>query len=261
MNYGFCHLSVIPCRAEPSDRSEMVTQLLFGETFKILERNKLWVKIQITDDNYECWIDFKQFIPISTKTFNKMMAGREAYMLDLIQLAIVASKNEVTSILMGSSLRGITDNHFEVEGIDYEIDGNFVFPKANTNRKQVIETASLYQNTPYLWGGRSIFGIDCSGFTQMVYKLNGIKLPRDSWQQAQMGESLSFLEEAKRGDLAFFDNEEGKIVHVGIVMGDGKIIHASGKVRIDLLDHYGIFNTELQKYTHNLRVLKRIIAD
>ena len=126
-------------------------------------------------------------------------------------------------------------------------------------KKQLIDTAILYLNSPYLWGGKTPFGIDCSGFTQMVYKLNGYKLLRDASQQATQGEALSFIEESEPGDLAFFDNAEGVITHVGIIMEDNYIIHAHGKVRIDRIDHTGIFNSEARMHTHKLRVIKRII--
>jgi cell wall-associated NlpC family hydrolase len=127
-------------------------------------------------------------------------------------------------------------------------------PKAH-----LISTALLYLNSPYLWGGKTPFGIDCSGFTQMCYKLNGYKLLRDASQQATQGEPLSFIEESEPGDLAFFDNAEGAITHVGIIMDDNYIIHAHGKVRIDRLDHSGIFNYETKGHTHTLRVIKRIV--
>ena len=117
----------------------------------------------------------------------------------------------------------------------------------------------MYLNAPYLWGGKTPFGIDCSGFTQMVYKLNGFALPRDAYQQAEIGETLSFVEEAEPGDLAFFDDDEGNIIHVGMVLEQGTIIHASGKVRIDALDHQGIYNKELKNYSHKLRLIKKII--
>ena len=140
--------------------------------------------------------------------------------------------------------------NYEFEGL--KISG--VKPKS-----ELINTAYMYLNAPYLWGGKTLFGIDCSGFTQMVYKLNGYKLLRDASQQASQGEVLSFIEESEPGDLAFFDNEEGKIIHVGIMLENNYIIHASGKVRIDRLDHLGIYNAELNRHTHRLRVIKKII--
>ena len=151
---------------------------------------------------------------------------------------------------MGSTISASTflQHHFEGKSISE------ILPK-----EHLIETALLYLNTPYLWGGKSPFGIDCSGFTQMVYKLNGYKLLRDASQQATQGEALSFIEESEPGDLAFFDNDEGKITHVGIIMKDNYIIHAHGKVRIDRLDHSGIFNYDVRNHTHKLRVIKRIV--
>ena len=140
---------------------------------------------------------------------------------------------------------------------------NLVFEGSKTfNQKpksDIVSTAFLYLNAPYLWGGKSPFGIDCSGFTQMVYKLCGYKLLRDAYQQSNQGDALSFIEESEPGDLAFFDNEEGKIIHVGIIMENNYIIHASGKVRIDRLDHLGIYNAEQNKHTHRLRVIKKIV--
>ena len=127
------------------------------------------------------------------------------------------------------------------------------------DKNNIIKTAFLYMNAPYLWGGKTPLGIDCSGFTQMVYRINGYKLLRDASQQAAQGEALSFIEESEPGDLAFFDDEEGKIVHVGIILKENYIIHAHGKVRIDRLDHSGIYNVEKRKHTHKLRVIKKIV--
>jgi cell wall-associated NlpC family hydrolase len=132
-------------------------------------------------------------------------------------------------------------------------------PNQKGSAQDIISTAYLLINAPYLWGGKNPFGIDCSGFTQIVYKLNGYKLPRDASQQVELGTPLSFVEEAEAGDLAFFDNEEGNIVHVGILLNNEQIIHASGSVRIDKYDHYGIFNKSLGKYSHSMRVIKRVL--
>ena len=256
MSFGICNLSIVPCRKEPSDKSEMVTQLLFGDHFEVLEDKKSWTLIRIAYDGYECWIDKKQFLPLND--VKGISDSTSAVTTDLVQLAEDENGNMI-SILLGSSLPKFKDKSFSLGKQKYSFEGEITFPFSKKKEHSIGEASKWYLNVPYLWGGRSPFGLDCSGFTQMVFKLNGIKLKRDAHQQAEEGKTLSFLEEAQQGDLAFFDNEDGKIVHVGILVGKEKIIHASGKVRIDKLDHQGIYNAEMKKYTHRLRVVKRFI--
>ena len=141
----------------------------------------------------------------------------------------------------------------------YVFEGQISNNNETPNRKVILENAMMYLNSPYLWGGRSPFGIDCSGFVQMVFKAVGVKLLRDASQQATQGETISFLSEAQQGDIVFFDNEEQQIIHVGILLGNNKIIHASGKVRIDIIDHEGIYNVDTKKYTHKLRLIKKLV--
>lgn len=259
MQYGICNLSIVPCRAEASDKSEMVTQLLFGEHFQIIEAQKKWLYIRTDYDNYDCWIDAKQCMIISEETFNELQEIPLHVSTDMIQLIIHKEKKEVLPIVMGSTLPYFDGETINLQGVEYLYEGQANSLYSKTTKNNLIEYAYNYLNAPYLWGGRSPLGIDCSGFTQMVYKLGGIKIPRDAYQQAEIGTTLNFVEEAEPGDLAFFDNELGQIIHVGIVLADGFIIHASGKVRIDSLDHYGIYNKETHQYTHNLRILKRIL--
>lgn len=252
--YGICNLAIIPLRIEPSDRSEQVSQVLFGEHFEILEQLKQWFKIRLQYDDYEGWIDAKQCQLITESDFTEISNSSQILNHDLVEY-VTTKDNLLIPIPIGSSLTflnydGINLNNFEFEGL--KVTG--IKPKS-----ELIRTAYMYLNAPYLWGGKTPFGIDCSGFTQMVYKLNGYKLLRDASQQSSQGEALSFIEESEPGDLAFFDNEEGKIIHVGIIMKDNYIIHASGKVRIDRLDHLGIYNAETNRHTHKLRVIKKII--
>ena len=249
MQYGICNLSIVPLRFETSDKSELVSQVLYGEHFKVLEQQKSWSKIRLAFDKYEGWIDNKQFIKISEKQYNGLNDSSQILSTDLVEF--IQDKNEeLYPIPLGSSLNGLRIlNHVH--------DGN-VISKIN-DKSEIVTTAFLFLNAPYLWGGKTPFGIDCSGLTQMVYKLNGYKLLRDASQQAFQGEALSFIEESEPGDLAFFDNSEGEIVHVGIIMKDNYIIHAHGKVRIDRLDHSGIYNAEKRCHTHQLRVIKKII--
>jgi cell wall-associated NlpC family hydrolase len=162
-------------------------------------------------------------------------------------------------VTIGAVLPGFKNGQFQIAGNTFTFEGQTCDSSARRTIKDIKETAYLFLNAPYLWGGRSPFGIDCSGFTQLVYKLNGYKLPRDARQQVELGSPLSFVEEAEAGDLAFFDNEEGNIVHVGIILENQQIIHASGSVRIDKFDHYGIFHSDNKKYSHMLRVIKKLI--
>jgi hypothetical protein len=252
--FGICNLSIIPLRLEPNDRSEIVSQILFGEHFIIIEKNKQWSKVKLHYDNYEGWIDSKQYQTISIENYE--MLCEEAIILngDLVEFINVPD-NSLIPITLGASLAFL--NHQDVNTNNYSFEG--LKTSGIKDKSNIIATAYLYLNAPYLWGGKTPFGIDCSGFTQMVYKLNGYKLLRDASQQATQGEVLSFIEESEPGDLAFFDNEEGSIIHVGIMLENNYIIHASGKVRVDRLDHLGIYNAELNRHTHRLRVIKKII--
>jgi len=252
--FGICNLAVIPLRLEPSDRSEIVSQVLFGEHFEILETQKQWRKIKLHFDQYEGWIDEKQFQPISASEFKTLSDLSIVLNGDLVEY-ISYGNNQLLPITLGASVSFLSEANINLQQMSFDglkLEG--IQAKSN-----LIETAFMYVNAPYLWGGKTPFGIDCSGFTQMVYKLNGYALLRDASQQATQGVPLSFIEESEAGDLAFFDNEEGKIIHVGIIMDDNYIIHASGKVRVDRLDHLGIYNAELNKHTHKLRVIKKII--
>jgi hypothetical protein len=257
--FGICNLSIVPCRAEASDKSEMVTQLLFGEYFEIIEHQSKWVKIRTDYDQYECWIDAKQYQLISEETFRDLQHTAHHLSTDLVQILLSKENDSAIPIVIGSTLPYFDAEVCNLEGHEFFYEGSSVLPSQVADKHKIIEFAYSYLNAPYLWGGRSPFGIDCSGFTQAVYKLAGEKLPRDAYQQAEMGQTLSFLEEAEPGDLAFFDNDEGRIIHVGIILEKNQIIHASGKVRLDNLDHYGIYNSDMKKYSHNLRLLKRII--
>lgn len=238
MNKGICVVTVAPVRAEGSDKAEIVTEILFGESADILEVNKNWTKIKMHYDEYEGWMDTKQIRPISDEDFAKRK--------------VTVVTEDFSSVLMNDG-KTLLSMGSEVE-----------FPvvasrRSHDVRESIALTAKEFLNVPYLWGGKSFFAVDCSGLTQLVYKVHNIKLPRDTYQQAEVGEALSFVEESRPGDLAFFENPEGKIIHVGIMLDSQKIIHASGKVRIDTLDSTGIFNKELNKHTHKLRVIKSIL--
>ncbi len=257
MTHGIVNLSVVPIRAEASDKAEMITQGLFGDLLILLEVQKLWVKVQFLDDSYEGWMDYKQFLPLSEEEFLRYQKVEKHFLSEYITFAFNESEVPLT-LPISVQLPFYKANQFQL-GETYQIEAEVITGRQPKN--QIVKLAHLYLNTPYLWGGKSIFGIDCSGFTQQVYKMCGMAIPRDAYQQAEEGTPLSFIEEAEPGDLAFFDNEEGYITHVGIVLNGNRIIHAHGKVRIDYLDHSGIFNAEFKKHTHKLRVIKQLIKE
>lgn len=258
MKYGIGKLSVVPCRAEASDSSEQVTQLLFGETIKVYEKKRSWYRIKTAHDNYECWIADNQFEFISQRKFEELKDNKPLVVGDLVDIIHNETSNEMMTVLLGCNLIDYKDSEITHLDQKWKYGGAVVSTNEVKPKSKIAEHAYLFLNSPYQWGGRSPFGIDCSGFVQLVYKLNGVFLPRDASEQALKGQKLSFIEEAEEGDLAFFDNEEGKITHVGIILNNNRIIHASGKVRIDRLDHQGIFNQEKRDYSHRLRLISKL---
>ena len=250
MLYGICPLSVIPVRLLPDDTSEMTSQIIYGEHFKILEQRKHWSRIRNAFDDFEGWVNNLQVHIINEEEYlNINNTDNIARTKDLVSF-VATDLNTLLPIVLGATIPAnkILPHHFE---------GELMTKKGD--KPTLINTALLYLNSPYVLGGRTPFGIDNGGFTQMVYKINGYTLKRNALEQSAQGEALSFIEESEPGDLAFFDDKEGAIDHVGIIMKDNYIIHANGKVRIDRIDHTGIFNTETRSYTHKLRVIKKII--
>ncbi len=256
MQKGICSLSVVPMRRIPSDKSEMVSQLLYGETFTIIDAVENWVLIQNDFDMYEGWIDKRQSKILLQPEIDALTIEQPICCTKNISEIITDSENTML-VSFGSLIHSFSMNPLPVSESDSI--HNYDFQQLNSpDRQKIIEYAHLFLNVPYLWGGKSFFGIDCSGFVQLVYKVAGFTLPRDAAQQMEHGSLISFIEQSEPADLAFFDNDEGQIVHIGIILSDNKIIHASGKIRIDSIDHYGIFNHELHRYTHRLRLIKRI---
>ncbi|MEN8224660.1 MAG: C40 family peptidase [Bacteroidota bacterium] len=259
MSFGFCHNSLIPVRSEPSYRSEMCTQLLFGELYAILENIGDWLHIRIIFDNYEGWIHRSSVYEVSEEEFSRLQDLPCRVSTEVVQLIENRSHQYYFPILIGSSFHGLKDKTFSAGDNEFFFEGDTDAIPQKSNRDKVVEMAVMYHHAPFAWGGRSPFGIDCSGFTQMAYKISGVQLLRDATQQATQGETISFISDARPGDLLFFDDEEGMIRHTGILMTQGRVMHAHGHVRIDKVDHQGIYNEESGKYTHQLRLIKKIL--
>ncbi|HET9053170.1 MAG TPA: C40 family peptidase, partial [Cyclobacteriaceae bacterium] len=246
---------VSPVRAEASHRSEMVSQVLFGEAVEVLEQAQdKWVRIRCLYDQYEGWATLPGYTEIQ-ESIARSQAHITADWDNEINL-----NGQVMRIPFGCDLRALQNGNAEWGKYSWSFKGNHLDPKySKPTEKNLRKFTHLHLNTGYLWGGRSVFGIDCSGFVQLVYKSFGIPLMRDASQQATQGEAIGFLQEAKCGDLAFFDNAEGRIVHVGMLLNDHEIIHSSVKVRVDKIDNQGIINSDTGERTHHLRIIKRYL--
>ncbi len=255
MEYLICTIPVMPLRAEPDDRSEMVSQLIFGEAAILLERGKgNWIRIQNQFDAYTGWTSIKQMEHIKEHLYNTPTKKYSSEYCFPVQ-----SGGHPMNLPMGSFLKGIHHRKMKWGRLKTVYKGSAIQPDVEEiSEKKVRELAFQFLNTPYLWGGRSNYGIDCSGFTQTLYRLLGKRLARDTGEQAKQGELLDEDAQLKCGDLAFFHNQEGKISHVGIMMNHFEIIHASGKVRIDKLDNQGIIYSKTGEYSHQLSFIRRL---
>ncbi len=251
-------LSLVPMRAEPSDKAEMVTQVLFGECLEVISRQGNWVKVQLATDEYQGWIDYKQYQPVTAGYYQEWKAAQHPRALDIVQ--VVSNAEVRIPVGIGAYLPFFDGMSIRVGEENYQYTGRATNPDMPVTPAQITKLALGFIKAPYLWGGKSMFGIDCSGFTQQVYGLCGFQLPRDASQQVAVGEEVHFATQTQPGDLAYFANEEGRITHVGLLLENQQIMHAHGEVRIDTLDHNGIYNADRKRYSHNLRIIKRIFS-
>ncbi|HPR30018.1 MAG TPA: C40 family peptidase [Chitinophagales bacterium] len=255
---GITKISLLPVRSEPRQQAELVTQLLFGEMYTIHEKQGEWLRIVTHSDQYSGFINVSQHSPLDARTARDLENSDKSVVLDLVHS--ITENDRKFPVSIGSILYHFDGVTARIGKDKYHFSGKTIPSGQGFGQPDmIIKLAMKLLHAPYLSGGRGPFGIDCSGFVQLVYRCAGVELPRDAWQQAATGKTLHFIHEARAGDLAFFSNEEGRIIHVGMLMGDGTIIHASGMVRIDTIDHYGIFRKDIRKYSHQLRIIKRIL--
>lgn len=252
-NY-ICENVFVPLRSGPSHKSEMLSQVLFGEKYSVIDKAGTWIKLETVFDKYQGWIDVAHQ---QHSTVDDIAGGH------VLNKSLLCYKDDKSKLVLEAGCE-IYNPDFEKK--TFTTAGNKLYSAVSdfninyiTTNDSFSEIGMKFINSPYIWGGRIPSGIDCSGFTQLVYKVHGTAIPRDSWQQAEAGTGIDFIDQAIPGDLVFFDNDRGKITHVGMILSKGLVIHSSGRVRIDSIDHQGIFKAEINGYSHKLRTIRRIV--
>jgi len=257
MTHGICPLSTVAIRNSASHKSEMISQLLFGELVEILERKgRQWVKVRCAHDNLVGWVATNQLEAITPNEF-ALYQEQFAFVLDVFHA--LSTADSFLPLTLGARLPNFDGLRFFVGEKTFNYSGQAVFPQDIVQGPEIIQKiAKRFLNVPFLWGGRSTLGVDGPGLVQVVFGIAGYALPREAFEQVERGDNVDFAEQSQPADVAFFENQKGRITHAGIMLPEGKIIHSYGKVRIDKLDHYGIFSREKGGYTHKLRIIKRL---
>lgn len=261
----------MPVRAEAREGAEQNTQMLFGELAEVLEEQARWTRIRLDTDGQEGWVDAKMIAPIGGKDLTAYKKAYKTAAMVKFPMTYAVSENNGQTIPLTAGTRlvkyevtkdevqGTFMGRFEVLGVGFRIDPHMVSIQPSVISLQtLLETTRFFINTPYLWGGKNALGMDCSGFTQVVMSLFGKKLLRNASEQATQGRAIKERQKAQAGDLVFFDHEDGKISHVGIVIDPDRVIHCSGRVKVEKLDDTGIFNAETGEYSHHLTQIRRL---
>lgn len=252
--------SVVPVRAEASETSEQLTQLLFCETVDILEENPRWIRIQNDTDGQTGWVDFKMLTKLSDPESELVSnADKSARVKMPMAYAVSENNGQTLPLTAGTCLPNYADGRFEILGVGFRIDPSMVAEKPiELTQDNMMQVVRFFLNIPYLWGGKNAMGMDCSGFTQIIHSLFGHQLLRNASEQVMQGMPVESLKNAHAGDVAFFDHEDGKISHVGLLLDSERIIHCSGRVKVEKIDESGIYSIEQGgTYTHHLVTIRR----
>ena len=278
---GIALHSIVPVRAEASEGAEQNTQILFGETFDVLEEKPRWNRVKLHLDGQEGWVDSKmvtKMSPAEYKSYHEAYIGSSAIVAMPMAYAVSENNGQTIPLTAGTRLakyqvtkdevQKIFFGRFEVLGVGFRIDPGMVIAESpDLNEQNLLQAVRFFLNIPYLWGGKNAMGMDCSGFTQVIMSLFGKELKRNASEQATQGRKISDLSKVQAGDLVFFDKprttstqeeKEVHISHVGIAIDSERVIHCSGRVKVEKLDSNGIFNAETGEYSHHLVAIRRV---
>ena len=268
--------SIVPVRAEAREGAEQETQLLFGELCEIQEQLPRWYKIRNEADGEEGFADSKMLTVITDEehtAYQAALASCTARVMLPMTYAVSGNNGQTIPLSMGTRLPNYKDGQFEVLGVPFRIDSAAVVEQPlSLNQQTLMQVTRFMLNTPYLWGGKNALGMDCSGLTQTVMSLFGIRLPRNASQQAKCGREGANLKDAQAGDLVFFDHNDliredsdpnnckgdTRITHVGLLLDAERVIHCSGRVKIERISERGIYGQEQQLFTHHLAAIRRM---
>lgn len=258
MRYGICLLPVVPMRTRPAETEEQCSQLIFGDVFSIIDFNDSRVLVEVFNDSYRGWVDKKQYVEIGKDDFYFLTHSKPLYTSEWVnEIKITNIQDGITHIARVPFGSHLFSNKYRIGDYLIEAPEAKLLKTEPFSEKKLLKHLEMYYYAPYLWGGKSNFATDCSGFTQSIFKLFDCALKRDASLQAEQGTPVENIESAKPGDLAFFSNKEGRIVHVGVILSDNHIVHASGFVRVDKIDSKGIFCENSNSYTHFLKEIRR----
>ncbi|PHI21769.1 hypothetical protein CEQ90_00335 [Lewinellaceae bacterium SD302] len=258
-HYAIGRFTAVALRAKAKENAELLSQILLGEPLRVISYGKTWSRVQCAEDGFEGYVRSNQIAFVDELTFLQQK-NNPAFALDLFS-PILGDRNGI-QVTLGSRLPDFDGMHLSLGGGRYTYSGQAVMSRdIRTEGELMLKLARRMLFVPHLTGGRTPTGIDAAALIQLVARIVNIQLPRTAEAQVNCGRSVDFIVQCQAADLAFFDDSKGNINHVGLLLPDSRIIHVDDRVRIDAIDHYGIFNYDLGKYTHRLRIVKRLLPD
>ena len=257
--YALGRFTAAAIRSHAKEKSEMTSQLLLGEPVTVLENGKTFCRIRCCDDDFEGYVRSDQLIAATERSF-RLQRDNPAFALDL--WSTILGDQAGLPVTFGARLPEFDGMRLLHGERRFSYSGQAALSEdLRTEADLLLRFARRWLYAPALTGGRTPAGIDPGAFVQLVSRLINVKLPRTPAAMSQHGRMVDFVIQAQPADLAFFDNRRGDITHVGILLPDSQVLHVGDRVRIDAVDHYGIFNYEVGRYTHRLRVVKRLLPD